>query len=93
MKKDSHLTNYVAALFATATVSSALAGDWPQWGGTQHKNMVSEEKHLPVEFDPGKRARGTETVDLSTTKNCKYVVKLGSQTYGSPTISGGRILV
>ena len=57
MKKDTHLTHYVAALFATATVSSSLAGDWSQWGGTQHKNMVSEEKDLPVEFDPGKRAR------------------------------------
>jgi outer membrane protein assembly factor BamB len=93
MKKDTHLTHYVAALFATATVSSSLAGDWSQWGGTQHKNMVSEEKDLPVEFDPGKRARGTETVDLSTTKNCKYVLKLGSQTYGTPTIAGGRVLV
>ncbi|MCB1097303.1 MAG: PQQ-binding-like beta-propeller repeat protein [Verrucomicrobiae bacterium] len=93
MKKDTHLKQYLATILATATVSSAFAGDWPQWGGTQDKNMVSDEKNLPAEFDPGKRTRGTEDVDLSTTKNCKYVIKLGSQTYGTPTIAGGRILV
>ena len=83
--------------FATAAVAAvagvALADDWPQWGGTHSKNMASNEKNLPAEFEAGKRKKGTEDIDMSTTKNCKFVVKLGSQTYGTPTIANGTILI
>lgn len=34
-----------------------------------------------------------EDVDMSTTKNCLWVAKLGSQTYGTPVISGGKVFV
>src|SRR5688572_18182478 len=33
-------------------------------------------------------APGAEDVDMSTTKNCLWVAKLGSQTYGTPIIAG-----
>jgi outer membrane protein assembly factor BamB len=80
---------------AIALCSGTLlhAVDWPQWGGRNARNMVSEEKGLPVDFSPGKKKAGTEEVDLATTKNCSWVVKLGSQSYGTPTISGGRVFV
>jgi hypothetical protein len=55
--------------------------------------MVSDEKNVPDHFDPGKKKAGSEEIDMSTTKNVKWVVKLGSQTYGGVVIGGGKILI
>ena len=71
----------------------ARAQDWPQWGGTQERNMYSPAKGLPDRFDPGKFKRGTEEVDMKTTKNVKWVAKLGSQTYGNVTVAGGKVFI
>jgi len=68
-------------------------GDWPQWGGTDDRNMVSDEKGLPTHFEVGKPKAGSEEIDLATTKNVKWVLKLGSQTYGNPTVAGGRVFI
>ena len=43
-------------LLAAAT-ETARAGDWPQWGGTDARNMISDETGLPADFDPGQTAR------------------------------------
>lgn len=93
MKHHARITQRLTAAVAVAAAGSSLAADWPQWGGTQSKNMVSSEKNLPAKFEAGKRKRGTEEVDMATTENCRWVAKLGSQTYGTPTIANGRILV
>ena len=47
-------------------------GDWPMWGGTPDRNMVSSMKGLPT------------TWDVKTKKNVKWVAELGSQAYGNP---------
>ena len=84
---------FVSALGATLTLSS-VAQDWPQWGGNDlGRNMYSPAKGLPDRFDPGKLKKGTEEVDLSTTKNVKWVAKLGSQAYGNAVVAGGKIFV
>src|SRR5687768_4399597 len=83
----------VARATLIVVASCALAGDWPQWGGTNSRNMVSAEKNLPVTFEPGKPKEGTDEIDLATTKNVKWVAKLGSQTYGNPTVANGRIVL
>lgn len=80
-----------ATLAAAGLVSHA--GDWPQWGGTVHRNMYSPAKGLPDRFEPGRFVRGTEDVDLSTTKNVKWVARLGTQSYGNATIAQGRVFV
>jgi hypothetical protein len=65
-----------AALLAAGVVSRAE--DWPQWGGNDPgRNMYSTAKGLPETFDPGKLKAGTEEIDLATTKNVKWAVKLG----------------
>jgi outer membrane protein assembly factor BamB len=72
----------------------APAQDWPQWGGPSvHRNMYSAAKGLPDRFEPGKFKPGTEEVDLATTKNVKWVVKLGSQSYGNVTVAHGKVFV
>lgn len=71
----------------------AIAKDWPAWGGDASRNMVSEETNILTEWDPGKFKGNSEEIDMATTKNVKWVAKLGSQTYGNPTIAGGKIFV
>ncbi|HEX8476331.1 MAG TPA: PQQ-binding-like beta-propeller repeat protein [Pyrinomonadaceae bacterium] len=56
-------------------------GDWPMWGGTPDRNMVSAMKGLPT------------TWDVSKKRNVKWVAELGSQTYGNITVAGGVVLV
>jgi hypothetical protein len=70
----------------------ARAGDWPMWGHDPSHNMVSAEKNLPVTVDLGK-AKEEGTVDLATTRNIKWVAKLGSASYGNATIANGRVYV
>ena len=54
--------------------------DWPMWGGTPDRNMVSTMKGLPT------------TWDVKTKKNVKWVAELGSQAYGNPVVADGMVL-
>ena len=70
------------------------AEDWPQWGGNDPgRNMYSPAKGLPDRIEPGRTKPGTEEIDLATTKNVKFALKLGSQTYGNPSVAGGKIYI
>lgn len=71
----------------------ATAADWPQWGGTDNRNMYSPAKGLPAEFGSIGFKPGTEEVDAAKAKNLKWVAKLGSQSYGNVTIAGGKVFV
>jgi outer membrane protein assembly factor BamB len=82
----------IIALAVATLAAAALAGDWPHWGGDGARNMVSPARNLPVEFVPGE-TNDDGDIDLSTSKNVKWVARLGSQTYGNPTIANGRIFV
>ena len=73
---------------------SAFAADWPQWGGNDPgRNMYSPVKGLPSSFTPGKFKPNSEEIDMATTKNVKWIAKLGSQSYGNPVVSQGVVLV
>src|SRR5688500_16050152 len=80
----------VASMLAA---SAAQARDWPMWGGTPSRNMVAEASGIPDEFSSGKFLPKTETIDPKSTKNVRWVSKLGSQAYGSPVVAGGRVYV
>ena len=74
----------VALVLAPATTLRAGdpgTGDWPMWGGTPDRNMVSNMKGLP------------STWDVQTKKNIKWVATLGSQTYGNPVVAKGMVFV
>jgi outer membrane protein assembly factor BamB len=109
------MTTKPTLLLALALAATLHAADYSQWGGSNTRNMVSDEKGLPIDFDPGKKygpkaapkeagrlrpnaekankAPGAEDIDMSTTKNCLWVAKLGSQTYGTPVIANGQVYV
>lgn len=79
----------VGAVLA-ASAWSARGGDWPEWAGSGSKNMVAKEA-LPVDFSPGE-GKTVEEMQQSG-RNLKWVAKLGSQSYGTPTIGGGKVIV
>ncbi len=86
---------FLFASFAPSRFNSppVFAADWPMWGGSPSRNMVSGAKNMPVDFEAGKPADGKDVIDMATTKNIKWVAKTGSQTYGNPTLVHGKILV
>ena len=90
--KNVIVTGLAAGILGSAAVEAA---DWPQWGGnTLGRNMYAAGAvGLPDKVQPGDFKQGTEDVDLSTAKNVKWAAKLGTQSYGNPTISNGRIFV
>jgi outer membrane protein assembly factor BamB len=55
--------------------------------------MVSGEKGLPELFAPGEKRSDNTGIDPTTTKNVRWVARLGSQTCGNPTVAGGRVFV
>jgi outer membrane protein assembly factor BamB len=63
------------------------------WGGGPTRNMVAEAKGLPDDIVSGKFIPKTETIDPKSTKNVRWIAKLGSQTYGTPVVAGGRVYV
>ena len=56
-------------------------GDWPMWGGTPDRNMVSNMQGLPTEWD------------VFTGEGIKWSAELGSQTYGNPVVAEGMVFV
>src|SRR5512146_2793532 len=80
-------------LGALLALPLASAKDWPMWGGTPSRNMVAEAHGIPDDINSGKFLPKTETIDPKTTKNVRWIAKLGSQAYGSPVVAGGRVFV
>ena len=72
----------LALMFVSAPAGDpGGSGDWPMWGGTPDRNMVSNMKGLPTEWD------------VKTKKNVKWIASLGSQSYGNPIVAGGMVFV
>lgn len=55
--------------------------DWPQWGGSYFRNNVPEGTDIPTEWD------------IKKGQNVKWAARLGSQTYGNPTVANGKVYV
>ncbi len=62
-----------------AILPNAAGADRPQWGEYGTHNMTSQEKGLVESFDP------------ATGKNVKWVARLGTETYATPVVAGGRV--
>jgi len=70
---------FVVSLFALLGFYASV--DMAMWGGTPSRNMISDETGLPTEWD------------ADSGLNIKWSQKLGSQSYGNPTIIGGKVFV
>ena len=83
---------FACLVLLTSMAPSLWAGDWPQWAGSDAKNMVSPEKGLPESFAPGEK-RPDGTIDLATARNVRWGVKVGNAIYSTPSIAAGKIFV
>lgn len=57
------------------------AGEQRQFGQAWTRNMVSEERGLPGSFNP------------ETGQNVKWVAELGTQSYSTATVAGGKVFI
>ncbi len=73
--------SYSFFTFNRAAASDPGGGDWPMWGGSPDRNMVSNAKNMPVKWD------------VKTGENVKWVAALGSQSYGNTVVGGGQIYI
>ena len=87
-KRSSRLLIFAGACALSLAIVNQLAsasdpgsGDWPMWGGTPDRNMVSSQKGMPISWD------------VKTKKNVKWVATLGSQSYGNAVVAGGQVYV
>jgi outer membrane protein assembly factor BamB len=71
----------VLGLEAGSARASKGVTEWPMWGGSPDRNMVSDATGLPT------------TWDVKSGRNVKWVAALGSQSYGNPVVAGGVVLV
>ncbi len=81
----------LALMAALGVATVADARDWPMWGGTPSRNMVTQAKGIPDDIVSGKFLPKSETIDPKSTKNIRWIAKLGSQAYGTPVVAGGRV--
>ncbi len=85
MKKLALTASVIAGLMVSSAAaepkSATKRGDWPMWGGSADRNMMSQETGIPDDWD------------LKTLKNVKWAAKLGSQSYGNPVVADGRVYV
>ncbi len=71
--------------------STSNAADWPQWGGSPQRNNTPQATGLPVEWNVGEFDYRTGAWDPSEARNIRWVARLGSTSYGTPVVAGGRI--
>ena len=70
---------------AKAVAGGDVSGDWPMWGGTPHRNMVSSMTGADLSFKAA--------TDPANGKNILWTATLGSQTYGNPVVANGKVFV
>ena len=75
------LATALFALFASTCFAQTEWSDWPMWGGTPSRNMASDATGVSLDFD------------LKSGKNVLWQKGLGSQTYGNPIVSNGKVYV
>ena len=77
---------WLALVCLAAGPATAAGGDWTQWGGSNGRNMVSDETGLPETFEPGRSA-------ASGRRNVKWVARLATYAYGNPTVARGKVFI
>jgi outer membrane protein assembly factor BamB len=78
----------VALLLAAPT---ALAADWPQWGGGPTRNPVSPEKQLPLDFQF--LVTDDKNKPLKEERGIAWKAKLGHRTVIPPVVADGLVWI
>lgn len=81
MTRKTVLSVLLGGAFVGGLFAGDVAKDWPMWGGTMDRNMVSAMKGIPDKWD------------VNTKENIRWMATLGSQSYGNPVVANGFVLV
>ena len=91
--KSRRMVVLCAGVFLAVGTSGVHAKDWPEWCGQASRNMAAtSDQKLPDSADCGELNAAGE-VDLQSTKNIKWVARIGRRTTGSPVVSRGRVFI
>ncbi|MDB5303558.1 MAG: Pyrrolo-quinoline quinone [Phycisphaerales bacterium] len=80
-KPESATAAPAAAATAQVDEPKIPVGEWPMWGLTPHRNVVSPEKNPPTDWN------------LETGKNILWSQPLGSKSYGNPVVTQGMVFI
>ena len=78
-------------LLSSLVLLFAAAADWPQWGGSPTRNNTPVGRNIPAEWDIGKFDKKSGNWLADSAKNIRWVARLGTTTYGTPTVADGRV--
>ncbi len=102
-KKKQHVCFQVAMIFSLigfvlACENESLSADkvtkeWAQWGGDSERNNTPEGQNIPSDWSPGEFDGNPAVWQPETSKNIKWVARLGSQTYGNAVVAGDKVFV
>ena len=82
------------AIVADITELDVGRADWPQWGGSRARINTPLGRNIPIDWDVGGGAwKGGIGKKPLGSRNIKWAVSLGSQTYGNPVVANGKIFV
>ena len=86
------ISSWCVAVCSVVLATQGLpAADWPQWGGTAAKNMISAEQNLPVSFEPGQQeCEGRRHRDGHDQK-CEMGARIGDFSCGTPSVAHGKV--
>lgn len=93
IKNSATATHLLILIFFLILISPARSADWPQWGGSNMRNMYSPQRGLPDTFGKIDFKPGTDEINTNNLKTLKWVTKIGSQSYGNVTVSGGKVFI
>lgn len=81
---------FAAAIFTVSAEPSAETprkpAEWPMWGGAPSRNMVSPVENVDLNIE-------VDLEDLAASESLLWSAPLGDQTYSSPVVSQGRVLI
>ena len=70
-----------SGLILVLAVLPLFSQDWPMWGGTPHRNMVSAITNLPA------------TWNIKTKEHIKWKADIGTTSYGNPVVADGKVFL
>jgi outer membrane protein assembly factor BamB len=68
-------------LLAISLAVPLASQDWPMWGGTPQRNMVSAQKNVPTAWD------------VKAKTNLRWKAAVGTTSYGNPVVANGKVFV
>lgn len=83
----------ISALLLLLSAVGLQAADWPQWGGTAAKNMVSSERNLPQQFSPNVEEAQSQAGSSGGDGDVLWTAQVGNFCCGTPAVSQGRLFI